>query len=77
MRSQIKARPATWVGVAASAALLLSACGGGDIQSGDTAGGGGGSGGADCTELNLAVNPWVGMEASAAVVGRVAEEELG
>jgi glycine betaine/proline transport system substrate-binding protein len=31
----------------------------------------------DCGELNLAVNPWVGFEADAYVVGHVAEEELG
>jgi glycine betaine/proline transport system substrate-binding protein len=76
MRFARKARPATWVGVMAGGALLLSACGGGDIESGDTSAGGDGGGG-ECTELDLAVNPWVGMEASAAVVGRVAEEELG
>ena len=31
----------------------------------------------DCGDLNLAVNPWVGYEADAYVVGRVAEQELG
>jgi glycine betaine/proline transport system substrate-binding protein len=80
MRVPSRARPATWAGVVASAALLLSACGGGDIQTEETpdgSGGGGSGSGSDCTELNLAVNPWVGMEASAAVVGRVAEEKLG
>jgi glycine betaine/proline transport system substrate-binding protein len=31
----------------------------------------------DCGELNMAVNPWVGYEASAYVVGTVAQEQLG
>jgi glycine betaine/proline transport system substrate-binding protein len=31
----------------------------------------------DCGSFNLAVNPWVGYEANAAVVGYVAETELG
>ena len=31
----------------------------------------------DCGEINMAVNPWVGYEASAYVVGTVAEQELG
>ena len=34
-------------------------------------------GGGDCGELNMAVNPWVGYEADAYVVGTVAETELG
>jgi glycine betaine/proline transport system substrate-binding protein len=33
--------------------------------------------GGECDELNMAVNPWVGYEASAYVVGTVAQEELG
>ena len=52
--------------------LLLTACGGGDIEQTPTA-----AGGEECGEVNLAVNPWVGMEASAYVVGRVAETKLG
>ena len=31
----------------------------------------------DCGEFNIAVNPWVGYEADAYVVGHVAEEKLG
>ena len=31
----------------------------------------------DCGELNMAVNPWVGYEADAYVVGHIATEELG
>ena len=33
--------------------------------------------GGECGELNMAVNPWVGYEANAYVVGTVAAEELG
>jgi glycine betaine/proline transport system substrate-binding protein len=53
--------------------LVLAACGGGDIE--DSGASGGGST-ADCGEMNMAVNPWVGYEASAYVVGQVAEEQL-
>jgi len=61
-----------WTGVAVGATMALSACGGGDIEDSESA-----SGGEDCGDLNLAVNPWVGMEASAHVVGTVAQTELG
>ncbi|MDO9378015.1 MAG: ABC transporter substrate-binding protein [Nocardioidaceae bacterium] len=61
------------VSIAASLALALSACGGGDIESA-----GSGSSEGDCTDtVNMAINPWVGFEASAHVVGRVIETELG
>jgi len=62
----------------ACATLTLSACGGGDIadetakNAEKTAGAGG-----ECGDLNMAVNPWVGYEASAYVVGQVAKEKLG
>jgi glycine betaine/proline transport system substrate-binding protein len=63
------------VAIAASAVLALSACGGGDIDSGDS---GGSSDSASCdSTVNMAINPWVGFEASAHVVGRVIEDELG
>ena len=56
----------------------LSACGGGSIDdeteaNEDAAGEAGG----ECGDLNMAVNPWVGYEASAYVVGTVAQQELG
>jgi len=58
--------------VAAGALLALSACGGGDIE--DT----GSSGGKKCdTTVNMAVNPWVGYEASAHVIGQAIEQKLG
>lgn len=58
--------------VAASALLTLSACGGGDIEDDS------GAGGEKCEDtVNMAINPWVGYEASAHVVGKVIETELG
>ena len=64
--------------LAAVATLVLSACGGGTIDdeteaNEDAAGEAGG----ECGELNMAINPWVGYEASAYVVGAVAQQELG
>ena len=58
--------------LAACTALALSACGGGNIKSTGT------SGDKKCdTTVNMAVNPWVGYEASAHVVGNVISEKLG
>ncbi|MCF1596565.1 ABC transporter substrate-binding protein [Streptomyces muensis] len=54
--------------------LTLTACGGAKVGD-DAAAGGDGSG--KCGTFNLAVNPWVGYEADAAVVAHVAEKELG
>ncbi|WP_105973230.1 ABC transporter substrate-binding protein [Streptomyces geranii] len=60
--------------------LALTACGGAKV--GDTASGSDDSSGASgssgkCGTFNLAVNPWVGYEANAAVVAYVAENDLG
>jgi glycine betaine/proline transport system substrate-binding protein len=52
--------------------LTLSACGGAKV--GDSSAGAGSSG--KCGTFNLAVNPWVGYEADAAVVAYVAEHDL-
>lgn len=52
--------------------LVASGCGGGDIKEEGTA-----AGGEDCGSIDMAINPWVGYEASAHVVGRVAETKLG
>jgi glycine betaine/proline transport system substrate-binding protein len=58
--------------LAVAAALALAGCGGSDIKSSS------GSGKGSCTQpLNMAINPWVGYEASAHVVGYVAESKLG
>lgn len=71
-------RGARLLGVAACMALVLTACGEDSSidkateENKDAAANCGGDG-----ELNLAVNPWVGMAADAYVVGTVAEEELG
>ncbi|MFE5893046.1 ABC transporter substrate-binding protein [Streptomyces sp. NPDC002285] len=54
--------------------LTLTACGGAKVGD-DSAGGSDGSG--KCGTFNLAINPWVGYEANAAVVAYVAEQDLG
>ncbi len=59
------------VGLCAVAGLALAGCGGGDIESTSS------SGDSDCGDFNMAINPWVGYEASAYVVGQVAANELG
>jgi glycine betaine/proline transport system substrate-binding protein len=62
-----------WVRAAAvMAALTLAGCGGAKI--GDTSSG---SSSGDCGDFNIAINPWVGYEANAAVIAYVAETELG
>ncbi|KFF98700.1 ABC transporter substrate-binding protein [Streptomyces europaeiscabiei] len=56
--------------------LALTACGGakvGESSSGSDSSGDSGK----CGTFNLAVNPWVGYEANAAVVAYVAEKDLG
>jgi glycine betaine/proline transport system substrate-binding protein len=60
----------------AAAALLLAGCGGAKVGEDSGSGGGGGSS-EDCGDFNIAINPWVGYEADAAVVAYVAEKELG
>ncbi len=57
----------------AGAGLLISGCGGAKV--GETQAASGGKGG--CGTVNLAVNPWVGYEANAAVIAYVAEKDLG
>jgi glycine betaine/proline transport system substrate-binding protein len=57
--------------------LTLTACGGAKVGD-DSAGGSGGSAGSGkCGTFNLAINPWVGYEANAAVLAYVAEHDLG
>jgi glycine betaine/proline transport system substrate-binding protein len=58
--------------------MALSACGGGSIEEETRANEEkAAESGGECGELNMAVNPWVGYEASAYVVGTVAQDELG
>jgi glycine betaine/proline transport system substrate-binding protein len=62
---------------AAVVALALAGCGGSTIK--DTTAGAATSGAsaAKCGTFNIAVNPWVGYEADAAVVEYVAKRDLG
>jgi glycine betaine/proline transport system substrate-binding protein len=61
----------------AALVVVLAGCGGGTIDDETKANEGSSADGGDCGELNMAVNPWVGYEANAYVVGAVAEQELG
>ncbi len=64
----------------ACAVLTLSACGGsgGSIEEETQANESqAAEAGGECGDLNMAVNPWVGFEASTYVVGHVAEDTLG
>jgi glycine betaine/proline transport system substrate-binding protein len=58
-------------GAVALAALALAGCGGGNIKENKAVAA------SDCGEFNMAVNPWVGYEADAHVVGYIAEKKLG
>jgi glycine betaine/proline transport system substrate-binding protein len=58
--------------VGAIAASTLVACGEGDIEESSAP-----EGAEECGDFNMAINPWVGYEASAHVVGYVASSELG
>jgi glycine betaine/proline transport system substrate-binding protein len=59
------------VGLALVALLAVSGCGG------EKVGGGKGAAKGDCGDFNIAINPWVGYEANAAVIAEVAESKLG
>jgi glycine betaine/proline transport system substrate-binding protein len=58
-------------------ALVLAACGGAKVGEDSGEGGGGGGEQEECGDFNIAINPWVGYEADAAVVAHVAENDLG
>ncbi len=62
--------------LAAVLALGLAGCGGAKVGASSGASSSGSAGG-KCGAVNLAVNPWVGYEANAAVVAQVATKELG
>ena len=73
-----QSRGARWGALAAAATLALSACGGGSIDEETQANEEkAAAAGGECGELNMAVNPWVGFEASAYVVGTIAQDQLG
>ncbi|MQA24338.1 MAG: glycine/betaine ABC transporter substrate-binding protein [Micromonosporaceae bacterium] len=67
----MRSRMAAGVGLALAAVLAVSGCGGEKIGKS----GGGAKG--DCGDFKIAINPWVGYEANAAVLAEVAESELG
>ncbi|ABP54108.1 ABC transporter substrate-binding protein [Salinispora tropica] len=71
MRSIVNKRVLAGVSLSTVAALALTACGGTKIESTDPAEAG------DCGTFTIAINPWVGYEANAAVIAHVAETELG
>src|SRR3954470_23782513 len=60
--------------IAATLTVALSACGGAKVGQTTT---GSSAQAANCGTFNLAVNPWVGYEADAAVVAYVAKTNLG
>jgi glycine betaine/proline transport system substrate-binding protein len=63
----------TWVRAGALlAALALAGCGGAKIGESSDSGSS-----TSCGDFNLAINPWVGYEANAAVLAYVAEKDLG
>jgi glycine betaine/proline transport system substrate-binding protein len=62
------------LGIALVAALALAGCSGAKV--GESPSGGGGST-ASCGDFKIAINPWVGYEANAAVLAYVAEKNLG
>jgi glycine betaine/proline transport system substrate-binding protein len=70
---RVKRTQAVLAALAATSTLALSACGGGSIENESTPAGNA----ADCGDLNMAVNPWVGYEADAHVVGYLAQTRLG
>lgn len=62
----------TWLGcVVLAGSAALAGCGG-DIEETPSA-----SGGEDCGTVKMAINPWVGYESNAHVMGQVAATQLG
>lgn len=58
--------------VSVAAAVVLAGCGGAKV--GESSGA---SSSGDCGQFTIAINPWVGYEANAAVLAYVAEQDLG
>jgi glycine betaine/proline transport system substrate-binding protein len=59
------------------ASMALAGCGGGSIDEQTQANEEQAATSGNCGDLNMAVNPWVGYEADAYVVGTIAQEQLG
>jgi glycine betaine/proline transport system substrate-binding protein len=70
------ARPRAVV-LVVSAGLLVSACGGAKVGESTSGSQAAAPQKTACGTVNIAVNPWVGYEADAAVVAYVAEKQLG
>src|SRR5262245_18402656 len=70
-------RSARFVTGAMALVLTLAACSGGGGSGSSASAGSGGSNVGTGKTANIAVNPWVGYEADAAVVGWVLENKLG
>jgi glycine betaine/proline transport system substrate-binding protein len=74
----LRRRRAAAVALSAVIAIALAGCGGDKVEgSASTASPGAAASKAPCGAFNLAVNPWVGYEADAAVVTYLAEKNLG
>ncbi|MEO7069064.1 MAG: ABC transporter substrate-binding protein [Nostocoides sp.] len=73
----IRGRRLSLLAAAAVVGVTLSACSGQTINSGSSGSGSSSGSAAKCGNFNIAVNPWVGYEADAYVVGYVAKTKLG
>lgn len=71
------AKRGTMLLLIAAASLVLAACGGAKVSSSSSAAPSSSTSTKSCGTFNLAVNPWVGYEADAAVVAYVAQTQLG
>lgn len=76
-RSARRGGAARAAAVTAVLSLGLAGCGGATIEASSNSGSGGSGGSGKCGTMNVAVNPWVGYEANAAVIAEVAANELG
>jgi glycine betaine/proline transport system substrate-binding protein len=71
-------RPHAGARLLIAAALVVAGCGGATVDSDTSSSASGGAGGGTpCGTVNVAVSPWVGYEANAAVYGYVAKNRLG
>ena len=68
-------RPLRAGALAAVICVGLAACGGATVD--NAAGSSSAASGGTCEAVSIAVNPWVGYEANAAVIAEVAQSELG